>query len=233
MHKILIVEDDPQISSLLQSYLEKYGYEGVIVSNFDQVLSTFQEVKPDLVILDVNLPRFDGFYWCRQIRTQSTCPILFVSARDDKMDQVIALQNGADDYITKPFHPEVLLAKIESNLRRAYGLYAGVQKSRSITVSGLNLYPDTMELMFHDKQVEMSHKETALLELLMTYPKQVVGRVHLLEALWDDYQYVGENTLNVYVTRVRKKLSELGLEDIIETVRGAGYRLHLTEEEEQ
>ncbi|KJD38164.1 transcriptional regulator [Paenibacillus polymyxa] len=233
MHKILIVEDDPQISSLLQSYLEKYGYEGVIVSNFDQVLSTFQEVKPDLVILDVNLPRFDGFYWCRQIRTQSTCPILFVSARDDKMDQVIALQNGADDYITKPFHPEVLLAKIESNLRRAYGLYAGVQKTRSITVSGLNLYPDTMELMFHDKQVEMSHKETALLELLMTYPKQVVGRVHLLEALWDDYQYVGENTLNVYVTRVRKKLSELGLEDIIETVRGAGYRLHLTEEEEQ
>ncbi|MDU8672915.1 MULTISPECIES: response regulator transcription factor [Paenibacillus] len=233
MHKILIVEDDPQISSLLQSYLEKYGYQGVVVSNFDQVLSTFQEVKPDLVILDVNLPRFDGFYWCRQIRTQSTCPILFVSARDDKMDQVIALQNGADDYITKPFHPEVLLAKIESNLRRAYGLYAGVQKSRSITVSGLNLYPDTMELMFHDKQVEMSHKETALLELLMTYPKQVVGRVHLLEALWDDYQYVGENTLNVYVTRVRKKLSELGLEDIIETVRGAGYRLHLTEEEEQ
>ncbi|PNQ85387.1 response regulator transcription factor [Paenibacillus polymyxa] len=233
MHKILIVEDDPQISSLLQSYLEKYGYQGVVVSNFDQVLGVFQKVKPDLVILDVNLPRFDGFYWCRQIRTQSTCPILFVSARDDKMDQVIALQNGADDYITKPFHPEVLLAKIESNLRRAYGLYAGVQKSRSITVSGLNLYPDTMELMFHDKQVEMSHKETALLELLMTYPKQVVGRVHLLEALWDDYQYVGENTLNVYVTRVRKKLSELGLEDIIETVRGAGYRLHLTEEEEQ
>ncbi|MBE3650845.1 response regulator transcription factor [Paenibacillus polymyxa] len=233
MHKILIVEDDPQISSLLQSYLEKYGYQGVVVSNFDQVLSTFQEVKPDLVILDVNLPRFDGFYWCRQIRTQSTCPILFVSARDDKMDQVIALQNGADDYITKPFHPEVLLAKIESNLRRAYGLYAGVQKSRSITVSGLTLYPDIMELVFHDKQVEMSHKETALLELLMTYPKQVVGRVHLLEALWDDYQYVGENTLNVYVTRVRKKLSELGLEDIIETVRGAGYRLHLTEEEEQ
>ncbi|AHM67840.1 response regulator transcription factor [Paenibacillus polymyxa] len=233
MHKILIVEDDPQISSLLQSYLEKYGYQGVVVSNFDQVLSTFQEVKPDLVILDVNLPRFDGFYWCRQIRTQSTCPILFVSARDDKMDQVIALQNGADDYITKPFHPEVLLAKIESNLRRAYGLYAVAQKSRSIAVSGLILYPDIMELVFHDKQVEMSHKEAALLELLMTYPKQVVGRVHLLEALWDDYQYVGENTLNVYVTRVRKKLAELGLEDIIETVRGAGYRLHLTEEEEQ
>ncbi|MBY7738799.1 DNA-binding response OmpR family regulator [Paenibacillus jamilae] len=233
MHKILIVEDDPRISSLLQSYLEKYGYQGVVVSNFDQVLSTFQEVKPDLVILDVNLPRFDGFYWCRQIRTQSTCPILFVSARDDKMDQVIALQNGADDYITKPFHPEVLLAKIESNLRRAYGLYAVAQKSRSIAVSGLTLYPDIMELVFHDKQVEMSHKEAALLELLMTYPKQVVGRVHLLEALWDDYQYVGENTLNVYVTRVRKKLAELGLEDIIETVRGAGYRLHLTEEEEQ
>ncbi|MGZ0042853.1 response regulator transcription factor [Paenibacillus ottowii] len=233
MHKILIVEDDPQISSLLQSYLEKYGYQGVVVSNFDQVLGTFQEVKPDLVILDVNLPRFDGFYWCRQIRTQSTCPILFVSARDDKMDQVIALQNGADDYITKPFHPEVLLAKVESNLRRAYGLYAVAQKTHSITVSGLTLYPDTMELVFYDKQVEMSHKEAALLELLMTYPKQVVGRVHLLEALWDDYQYVGENTLNVYVTRVRKKLAELGLEDIIETVRGAGYRLHLTEEEEQ
>ncbi|MEK5504551.1 MULTISPECIES: response regulator transcription factor [Paenibacillus] len=233
MQKILIVEDDPQISSLLQSYLEKYGYQGIIVSNFDQVLAIFQEVKPDLVLLDVNLPRFDGFYWCRQIRTQSTCPILFVSARDDKMDQVIALQNGADDYITKPFYPEVLLAKVESNLRRAYGSYAVAPPSRSLTVSGLTLYPEIMELVYHDKQVEMSHKEAALLELLMTYPKQVVGRVHILEALWDDDQYVGENTLNVYVTRVRKKLSELGLGDIIETVRGAGYRLHLTEEEER
>ncbi|MGO4953396.1 response regulator transcription factor [Paenibacillus sp. S25] len=233
MQKILIVEDDPQISSLLQSYLEKYGYQGINVSNFDQVLAIFQEVKPDLVLLDVNLPRFDGFYWCRQIRTQSTCPILFVSARDDKMDQVIALQNGADDYITKPFYPEVLLAKVESNLRRAYGSYAVAPKSRSLKVADLTLYPDIMELIFHDKQVEISQKEAALLELLMTYPKQVVGRVHLLEALWDDHQYVGENTLNVYVTRVRKKLSELGLEDIIETVRGAGYRLHLSEEEER
>ncbi|MEK5322659.1 response regulator transcription factor [Paenibacillus sp. FSL L8-0644] len=233
MQKILIVEDDPQISSLLQSYLEKYGYQGIIVSNFDQVLVIFQEVKPDLVLLDVNLPRFDGFYWCRQIRTQSTCPILFVSARDDKMDQVIALQNGADDYITKPFYPEVMLAKVESNLRRAYGSYAVAPKSRSLKVSGLTLYPDIMELEFQDKQAEMSQKEAALLELLMTYPKQVVGRVHLLEALWDDHQYVGENTLNVYVTRLRKKLSELGLGDIIETVRGSGYRLHLSEEEER
>ncbi|URJ62562.1 response regulator transcription factor [Paenibacillus polymyxa] len=233
MQKILIVEDDPQISSLLQSYLEKYGYQGVIVSNYDQVLVAFQEVEPDLVLLDVNLPRFDGFYWCRQIRTQSTCPILFVSARDDKMDQVIALQNGADDYITKPFYPEVLLAKVESNLRRAYGSYAVAPKSRSLKVSGLTLYPDIMELVYHDKHVEISQKEVALLELLMTYPKQVVGRVHLLEALWDDHQYVGENTLNVYVTRVRKKLNELGLGDIIETVRGAGYRLHLTEEDER
>ncbi|MMZ66078.1 Response regulator protein GraR [compost metagenome] len=156
-----------------------------------------------------------------------------MSARDDKMDQVIALQNGADDYITKPFYPEVLLAKVESNLRRAYGSYAVAPKSRSLKVSGLTLYPDIMELVYHDKHVEISQKEVALLELLMTYPKQVVGRVHLLEALWDDHQYVGENTLNVYVTRVRKKLSELGLGDIIETVRGAGYRLHLTEEEER
>ncbi len=117
-----------------------------------------------------------------------------MSARDDKMDQVIALQNGADDYITKPFYPEVLLAKVESILRRAYGSYAVAPKSRTLKVSGLTLYPDIMELVFHDKQVEISQKEAALLELLMTYPKQVVGRVHLLEALWDDHQYVGEKS---------------------------------------
>lgn len=232
MNKVLIIEDDEQISTLLREYLQKYGYSVEIVTDFENILQAFLQVQPDLVLLDVNLPRYDGFYWCRQIRTKSTCPILFISARADKMDQVLALQNGADDYITKPFYPEVVLAKVESNIRRAYGSYALDKKIRKLHVSGLTLFPETLELQYGESKTEISLKEANLLELLMEHPKQVVGRVHMLDVLWDDHQFVGENTLNVYITRVRKRLKDLGLGDVIETVRGAGYRLNLSEEDQ-
>lgn len=221
----MIVEDDPKISTLLQSYIEKYGYQVVIATDFAGILEQFHQEKPAIVLLDVNLPLYDGFYWCRQLRLVSTCPILFISAREGKMDQVIALQNGADDYITKPFYPEVVLAKIESHLRRAYGLYAGVKPHRQLSISGLTLYPDCLELERAGKKIALSHKESALLELLMEHPNQVVGRELLLDVLWDDYQFVDDNTLNVYVTRTRKKLNELGAIGAIETIRGVGYRI--------
>ncbi|OAB33506.1 DNA-binding response regulator [Paenibacillus macquariensis subsp. defensor] len=227
MQTILIIEDDPQLRQLLKEHLEKYNYQVHAITEFGTVMEQFQHVKPHLVLLDVNLPKFDGFFWCRQIRTVSTCPILFISARADKMDQVVALQNGADDYITKPFYPEVVLAKVESQLRRAYGDYASV--STTITAGELSLKVDTQELSYNGVTAELSFKETTLLSLLMEHANQVVSRVFLLDALWDDHRYVGENTLNVYVTRLRKSLEVMGLEQSIETIRGVGYRLKIGE----
>ncbi|MFF0830053.1 response regulator transcription factor [Brevibacillus sp. NPDC003359] len=232
MSTIMIVEDDPKINQLLQEQLEKYGFQTVNVVHFDRVMEVFTQGRPDLVLLDVNLPKFDGFYWCRQMRQESNCPILFISARESKMDQVMALENGADDYITKPFDYDVVLAKIRSQLRRAYGQYAPQEGERTVEVAGLKLFLERMELSMYDIKIELSKKEALLLEALMNQYPRVVSRERLLEKLWDE-QFVDENTLNVYITRVRGKLKELGLEGAVETVRGSGYRLRATWEEGQ
>lgn len=225
MIKIMIVEDDPKIAALLQKHLEKYGYLATVAEDFDRIIDLFEEEQPSLVLLDVNLPSFDGYYWCRQIRKISTCPILFISARSGEMDQVMALENGADDFITKPFHYEVVLAKIRSTLRRAYGEYAPKVKERIVDLEGLELYVERLELKKGKEVVSLTNKEMILLEMLMNRSPRVVSREAILEKLWDDQSFVDENTLNVNMTRVRKKLQELGFEDSIETVRGSGYRL--------
>ncbi|RSL34732.1 DNA-binding response regulator [Salibacterium salarium] len=228
MHQIMIVEDDPKIAELLESYISKYGYEVTNVQHFDKVMEAFHEHNPDLVLLDINLPSYDGFYWCRQIRTESICPVLFISARTGEMDQVMALENGGDDYITKPFYSEVVLAKIRSHLRRAYGEYAPGNDERVLHKEGLRLYPERLELAFGDKMVSITKKESDVIESLLDRYPRVAGREVLLEKLWDDHAYVDENTLNVNITRVRKKLLELNIKDAVETVRGAGYRLNVT-----
>ncbi|MCR2821484.1 response regulator transcription factor [Lederbergia panacisoli] len=225
MAKIMIVEDDPKIAKLLQGHLEKYGYLVTITEDFDHILDLFTKIDPGLVLLDVNLPSYDGYYWCRQIRKISTCPILFISARSGEMDQVMALENGADDFITKPFHYEVVMAKIRSQLRRAYGEYAPKIEERTVELKGLTLYMERMEAEKGDNIISLTKKEAILLETLMKQSPRVVSRETILEKLWDDQSFVDENTLNVNVTRVRKKLQGLGIDDAIETVRGAGYRL--------
>ncbi|MGN7471514.1 response regulator transcription factor [Brevibacillus sp. SAFN-007a] len=232
MSTIMIVEDDPKINQLLQEQLEKYGFHTVNVEHFDRVMEVFVSKRPDLVLLDVNLPKFDGFYWCRQMRQESNCPILFISARESKMDQVMALENGADDYITKPFDYDVVLAKIRSQLRRAYGQYAPQEGERTVEVMGLKLFLERLELAMNETKVELSKKEALLLEALMNQYPRVVSRERLLEKLWDE-QFVDENTLNVYITRVRGKLKDIGLEGAVETVRGSGYRLRATWEDGQ
>lgn len=228
MAKILIVEDDPKLAEFLARDIEKYEHETLIVSNFDRVMDDFYSFSPALVLLDINLPSFDGFYWCRQIRKVSTCPIIFISARVGEMDQVMALENGGDDYITKPFHTEVVLAKINSQLRRAYGEYALVNQERIIEESGLQLYVERLELCFKENKVLLTKKEADILEVLLTRYPRVAGRESLLENLWDDVNFVDENTLNVNMTRTRNKLKEIGIEKAIETVRGVGYRLNVT-----
>ncbi|MGX5634116.1 response regulator [Bacillus thuringiensis] len=227
MHKIMIVEDDEKISNLLQSYINKYGYQAVTTKDFEHVLEQFKDIQPDLVLLDINLPYFDGFYWCHQMRTVSNCPILFISARHGKMEQVMALEHGADDYIVKPFHYEVVMAKIKSHLRRIYGEYAPKVKERVIQRSGLQLYPEKMELKLKNRTSMLTKNEALLIEILLERCPNIVSREKMLEKIWNDNTYVDDNTLRVNVTRVRKKLEELGIKDALDTVRGAGYRLKI------
>ncbi|SIS54948.1 response regulator transcription factor [Salimicrobium flavidum] len=232
MQKIMIVEDDPKIAEHLHIYLEKYGYEVAEATDWGDITADFQRYRPDLVLLDINLPKYDGFYWCRQLRNLSLCPVIFLSARTSGMDQVMAIENGGDDYITKPFAPEVVVAKVRGQLRRAYGEYA-VSKERVFEKKGVMLFPERMELHYAGDHVSLTKKEADVLELLFDRHPRVAGREDLLERLWEDQAFVDENTLNVNVTRARKKLQQLGIENAIETVRGAGYRLVVTWGEEE
>ncbi|WP_394232176.1 response regulator transcription factor [Niallia oryzisoli] len=228
MHKILIIEDDSKIADLLTSHISKYGYQVYHVTDFEHIMDEFHQHSPDLVLLDINLPSFDGYYWCRQIRKESICPVIFISARIGEMDQVMALENGGDDFITKPFHTEIVMAKIRSHLRRAYGEYAKQTEERVLEREGLKLYPERMEITFGPITASLTKKEADIIESLMDRYPRVAGREDLLEKLWDDQTYVDENTLNVNITRVRKKFLELGIKDAVETVRGAGYRLNVS-----
>jgi len=227
-YKIMLIEDDTSIAKLLSSYIEKYGYKTLVVSDFDRILDIFIEVNPHLVLLDINLPKYDGYYWCRKIRLVSTNPIIFISARDSEMDQVMGIESGADDYITKPFYYDVVISKIKSQLRRCYGEFApGLSEERKIELEGLILYPERPELHFNSNSVVLTKKEAVLAEILIRMSPRVVSRDVLMEKLWDDQTFIDENTLNVNVARLRKKLHEVGIDDALETVRGYGYRLNV------
>ncbi|HBF4079356.1 response regulator transcription factor [Clostridioides difficile] len=225
-YKVYIVEDDISISTLLKDYIEKYGFEVIVEENFDDIMITFESFKPHLVLLDVNLPKFDGFYWCRCIRQQSNLPIIFISARDGNVDQIRALESGADDYITKPFYYDVVMAKIKSHIRRVYGEYSPKIDERIVELDGLKFYPERLEIELNGENLIITKKEGILIEcLIKRYPK-VVSRDYLLEKIWDDIEFVEENTLNVNVSRIRKRFEELGIDNAVQTVRGLGYKLN-------
>jgi two-component system OmpR family response regulator len=241
MYRIFIVEDDDKIASILKNNMDKYGFEAAAVTQFREIMPELEAFAPHLVLLDINLPYFDGYYWCRQIRARSSMPIIFISARAGEMDQVMAIENGGDDYITKPIHLDLLMAKVKSVLRRSYGEYAsavaaaaeaGAGAHGELIACGLRLFLNRNELEWKGQRVELTKNEQLLAECLMKHPGEVASREQLLEALWDDVQFVDDNTLTVNVTRLRKKLEELGLPKAIETVRGQGYKLTLAGSEE-
>ncbi|GGK17803.1 DNA-binding response regulator [Caldalkalibacillus thermarum] len=231
MYRVLIIEDDDKIRDLLASYLHKYDFNVSVVEDFRHIKETVQQLSPDLILLDINLPYYDGFYWCRIIRTFSLVPVIFITARAGEMDQVLALENGGDDYITKPFHLDVVMAKIKSVLRRTYGEYnAHLQTRRVLRVQDLTLHLDKHQLEWKGKKVDLTHNEAILLQMLLEQYDSIVSRERLLTALWDDETFVDDNTLTVNVTRVRKKLRELGVPEAIQTHRGKGYRFTLQQE---
>ena len=230
MYRILIVEDDKTIAERIAGHLEKYGYHPVITDQFDAVDRVFEQTMPHVVLLDVNLPKFDGYYWCKKIRRLSSCPILFISARTGEMDQVMAIEYGADDFITKPFYYDVVVAKVKSQIRRVYGEWAdrAADAERVVPFYGLTFYPERPELHYGERRVSLMKKEADLLDLLISRYPRTVKREKMFERLWDDKEFINENTLNVNIARLRKKFAELGIDHAFETVKGLGYRLNVS-----
>ena len=224
-YRIFLVEDEPRLASYLAGHLHKQGFTMHVAGRFDDLKNEFIEAQADLVLLDVNLPWYDGFYWCRQIRTISKVPVIFVSARAGELDQVRAMENGGDDYVVKPFNLEVITAKIRANIRRAYGEYARPVRQAPLEYSGISLDTERLAARHGDNQVELSRTESQLLAALLRAEGRVVRREELLAALWDETDFVDDNTLTVNVTRLRKKLAELGRDHLIRTIRGSGYSL--------
>ncbi|URZ16545.1 response regulator transcription factor [Clostridium felsineum] len=225
MYSIMIVEDDKKLNSLIKSHLERYGYKTFPIKDFSNVKSEFIKDKPDMVLMDINLPVYDGFYWCRDIRAISKVPIIFISARDSDMDQVMAIENGADDYVTKPFSYDVLIAKIKGVIRRVYGSYANNVSNEVFETKGLFLYINQSVIEYEGKKIELSKKEFQLLYSLLKNADKIVSRETLLEILWNDVDFVDDNTLSVNMTRVRKRLEDIGISNAIDTKRGQGYRI--------
>jgi DNA-binding response OmpR family regulator len=230
MYRILIVEDDKNIAELIANHLDKYGYHPIVTDQFDAIDRVFEQHMPHVVLLDVNLPKFDGYYWCKKIRKMSSCPIIFISARTGELDQVMAIEYGGDDFITKPFYYDVVVAKIKGQIRRVYGELSngGADTERKIHFYGLTFFPERPELHYGQKRVSLMKKEADLLDLLISKYPRTVKREKIFERMWDDKEFISENTLNVNVARLRKKFAELGIENAIETVKGLGYRLHVS-----
>ncbi|CAM3807363.1 response regulator [Mesobacillus thioparans] len=224
MYKVMLIEDDHQLCGLIKENLERYGYEVILPQHFAHIEEEFLNIKPDLVLLDINLPYYDGYFLCRSIRQKSTVPILMISARSQEMDQILAIELGADDFITKPFTFDMLHSKVKATIRRVYGEYAVIDE-RNTRVGPLCLVEKTMTLEYKEAKVEVSKKVFKLLKKLMEKENSFVSREELIEEVWDSVSFVDDNTLTVNMTRIKQTLSELGLKDLIKSKRGVGYML--------
>ncbi|MGE7610172.1 response regulator transcription factor [Peribacillus frigoritolerans] len=221
MFKIMVVEDDEKIRKIVADTLTKWKYDVVGIMEFDHILDDFEKFQPDLVLLDINLPTFDGFYWCQQIRAISSVPILFLSSRNQNMDIIMAINMGGDDFIHKPFDLDVLVAKISALLRRNYTYQNG--HNLKLTHRDLSLHVTNSTIQFEEQSIELSRNEFIILQLMMRRIGKIVSREDLMQALWNDEQFVDDNTLTVNVNRLRRKISGIGLEDFIVTRKGMGY----------
>lgn len=222
MYRIFLVEDDETIARLIKKHLEKWEYEVSTVQDFGNVLGEFAVCDPQLVLLDIKLPFYNGHYWCTQIRQVSKVPIIFLSSVSDNMNIVMAMNMGADDFIPKPFDLEVLTAKVQALLRRSYD-FAG--SSSMLEHKGMLLNLSDATILYQEQKVELTKNELKILQTLIENKTQVVTRETLMTRLWESDMYVDENTLSVNVNRLRKKLTSIGLEDSILTKKGIGYQI--------
>ena len=220
MYNITIVEDSDIIREELKKLLSKYGYNINTPTNFENIIEEVHSSKPDLILLDINLPYFDGYHICREIRKTSKVPIIIVTSRNSDMDELMSMNLGADDFVTKPYNTQILLVRIEALLRRTYGRE---EQSNKLTYKNFELDLSKGILVSGDKKLEITKNEIKILSYLIEHKGEIVSREDLMEHLWNSDYYVDDNTLSVNVTRIRKKLQELGIGNVIETRRGLGY----------
>lgn len=218
--KIFIVEDDPVIASAVAEHIASWGCEPRIARNFQNIVQEFVEFDPQLVLLDVGQPFYNGYHWCSEIRRFSSVPIIFVSSASDNMNIVMAINMGADDFIAKPFDLNVLTAKVQAMLRRTYDLGG---QTRLLQHRDAVLNTDDSTLTYHGERVELTKNEYRILQVLMENKGKTVSRDVLMQRLWESDSFVDENTLSVNVARLRKKLDGAGLENFIATKKGMGY----------
>ena len=220
MYRIFIVEDDAAIAGVMRRHLEGWGYTVGCAERFDDVLAEFAAFDPHLVLLDVSLPFFNGYHWCGQIRQVSQVPVIFVTSAADNVNIVMAMQMGGDDLLAKPFDLQVLSAKVQALLRRAYD-FGGPGRLLSCGGAVLNVSDGTLAV--GGERVELTKNEFKILQLLLEHKGEIVSREALMTRLWESDSFVDENTLSVNVNRLRKKLDAAGLGDFIRTRKGAGY----------
>lgn len=220
MYRILIIEDDSVIANSIKKAIASWGFEVSVATDFRDIMIEFVQFDPQLVLLDISLPFYNGYHWCTEIRKVSRVPIIFISSASDNLDIVMAMNMGGDDYITKPFDLSVLTAKVQALLRRTYD-FAG--PTHLLEHSGAILNVNEASLTYQGEKIELTRNELRILQLLLENKGQVVSREAIMTRLWETDSFVDDNTLTVNITRLRKKLEQVGLQGFITTKRGLGY----------
>jgi len=220
MKKIILIEDDEIIREELQNFFIKYGYEVKAPTDFNHIIKYIESENADLILLDINLPVFDGYYICREIRKTSDVPIFMVTSRDSDVDELISMNLGADDFITKPYNTEILLARVTNILRRTSGDF---KMNHILIYRNFNLNLSNATVTYQDKSVELTKNEVKILSCLINNRGNIVKRDSLIETLWKSDYFVDDSTLTVNINRLRKKLEEIGIENPIATRRSLGY----------
>lgn len=220
-NKVFIIEDEEKIRRELSEFLNRYGYETSYSNDFENIVEIALKSAPHIILLDINLPYYDGYYICREIRKKSNVPIIVVTSRNSEIDELMSMNLGADDFVTKPYNTQILLARISSLLRRTY-------QNMDLEIfefNGLKYNMSTSEMEFNNNKIELTKNESRILYTLIKNKEKIVSRNELMKSLWQNDEFVDDNTLTVNINRLRKKLEEIGASDYLQTKRGQGYIL--------
>ena len=223
-HRIMIVEDDPVIAGSMSKFIAGWGHEVHIAENLRDIMPEFESFQPQLMLLDISLPFFDGYHWCQEIRKTSQIPVIFISSASENLNIIMAINMGGDDFVAKPFEMQVLLTKIQALLRRSYDFNAQ-QETGALEHGGILLNTTACTVDYEGKRAELSKNENKILAILLEHAGEVVSRDAMMSQLWETDCFVDENTLSVNIARLRKTLASIGITDLIKTKKGIGYMI--------